>query len=170
VQATPQACREQNRLNSGGRSVRPTVTLGAIQFGDERNLTPVVCLDCPDQDQAQALARLLLSAEQGDRSMRPDDPTYSVGDIAIKVEVSAHPTTPKQAVIGAVWLRLRPTHLTEALYAANRIEADSATVFRLLQHTLRHFVLTVSVNAQPQLHLLYLMKYNLVWRSPLGAQ
>lgn len=148
----------------------PKVTLGALQFGDQGNLTPAVCLDSSDQAQAEALASLLLGLETGDRSMRPADRTYSAGDTAIKVEVFPHPVEPRQAAIATVWVRGRPSHLTEVLYAAGTISAESAKLFRPLQHAMRHFVLTVSVDGQPQCHLLYLLKHNLVWRSPLGIQ
>jgi len=147
----------------------PGIALGVIQFGDDQNVTPVVCLDCPDEPSAERLARLLIELQNGDRTMRPDDLTFSVGDVAIKVSVDPHPERPKEAVLASVSVRLKPGHLTEAVYACSTVESDSATVFRMMQQAMRHFILTVSVAGQPRCELLYLMKYNMVWRSPLGA-
>jgi len=148
---------------------QPRVTLGVIQFGNERNLTPVVCLDCNDYPAARRLADFLLQVQNGDRTTAGQQQSFTAGDIAIKVTVTRHPLRPKEAVLAAVWVRLQPTHITEGFFAAATIEADPAELFRFMQQTVRHFVLTVGVQGQPYCDLLYLLKYNLVWRSPIEA-
>ncbi len=147
----------------------PQVTLGVLQFGDERNLTPVVCLDCADLPTAEQLANFLLTVQTGDRTIAGQEPSFTAADTAIKVEVTRHPQRPKQAVITSVWVRLSPKHLTEGFFVSNTVEADPAELFRFMHQTLRHFILTVGVQGQPCCELLYLLKYNLVWRSPIES-
>ena len=140
-----------------------------MQFGDERNLTPVVCLDCPDLATAEDVAALMLRLQNGSRTMAAQDLVFATGDIAIKVVVDRHPTRPKQAVLASVRARSDENHLTEAFYAANTVEADPAQLFRFMNVTFRNFVITVAVAGQPCCDLLYLLKYDLVWRSPIEA-
>jgi len=147
----------------------PTVTLGAIQFGEDRNVTPVVCIDCPDEGAAEHVAALLLKIQNGGRTMAGQDEAFTAGDVAIKVIVDRHPTRPKEAVLVSVRARLDAQHLTEAFYVASTVEADPAQVFRFMNMTYRNFVITVAVEGQPCCDLLYLMKYDLVWRSPIEA-
>lgn len=151
-------------------AVKPTeVRLGVIQFGDERNLTPVVCLDCPDIESAQQLADLLLKLQNGSRTMAVQEHHFSAGDLAIKIQVDRHPLRPKEAVLAVVCVKQDETHLTDAFYAASTVEKDAAEVFRFMNTTLRNCMLTVAVGGQPCCDLLYLLKYNLVWRSPIEA-
>ncbi|MDP2871002.1 MAG: hypothetical protein Q8P31_00435 [Bacillota bacterium] len=145
------------------------VVLGAVQFGDEPSLTPMVCLECADAAQAADLAAFLLSVQTGEQTMARQDAAFHTGDIAIKIEVARHPTRPKEAVLASARVRSDPGHLTEALYACSAVTADAAQVFRFFQQALRHFVVTVSVNEQPLCDLLYLIKYILTWTSPVES-
>lgn len=147
----------------------PQVSLGVIQFGDERNLTPVVCLDCPDIGSAQALAEFFLMVQNGERTMEYQDRAFTAGDIAVKVLVDRHPEKPKEAALASVRVRLDENHLTEAFYAASTVDADPAKLFRFMNHAFRNFVVTVAVEGQPCCDLLYMIKYDLVWRSPIES-
>ncbi len=140
-----------------------------IQFGDERNLAPVVCLDCPDIASAEELAKFMLSVQTGQRTMEYQDEAYRAGDMAVKVVVDPHPQRPKDAVVASVRVRLDRRHLTEAFYAASTIEAEPTRLFRFMHNAFRNFVVTVAVEGQPCCDLLYLVKYDLVWRSPIDS-
>jgi hypothetical protein len=147
----------------------PQVTLGVIQFGDDRNLTPVVCLDCPDLQSAQELATFLLKVQNGARTMAYQDHAFTAGDLAIKVVIDRHPQKPKDAVLASVSVRLDERHLTEAFYAASTVEADPAKLFRFMNHAFRNFVVTVAIEGQPCTDLVYLVKYILEWKSPVES-
>ena len=111
----------------------------------------------------------MLSLQNGSRTMAAQDKVFSAGDIAIKVTVDRHPTRPKEAVLVTVRVRSNEQHLTDTFHAASTVEADPAEVFRFMNVTFRNFVLTVAVDGQPCCDLLYLIKYDLVWRSPIEA-
>jgi hypothetical protein len=140
-----------------------------VQFGDEPSLTPVFCLDCEDDLHARELAALMLKVQTGEKTMAGQGDEFRTGDIAIKIDVEPHPSRPKDAVLASARVRLEPGHLTEAFYACSSVEADAAQVFRFFQQVLRHYVLTVSVAAQPCCDLLYLIKYILTWTSPVES-
>lgn len=147
-----------------------SVTLGALKFGDdEENLTPVVSVDCADTQSTTALASLLLKAQTGMRTMENQDEVFSAGDIAIKVEVGRHPANPKGAVLATVRVKLKEEHLTEAFCATAEVDEVAAKVFRFLQQVKNHYVLTVSDAGQPCCDLLYLVKYELRWTSPVES-
>lgn len=145
------------------------VVLGAVQFGNEPSLTPMVCLDCADDERARELSGFLLGVQTGEQTMSRQEDAFRTGDVAIKVEVMRHPRRPKEAVLARVRVRLRPDHLTEAICACSPVPADAAQVFRFFQQAMRHYVLTVSVGEQPRCDMLYLVKYILEWKSPVEA-
>jgi hypothetical protein len=145
------------------------VILGTVQFGDEPSLTPIICLDCADGDEARELADLLLALQTGERTMGREEDSFRTGDIAIKVHVAKHPDKPKEAVLATVRARHEACHLSEAFYASSSVDADPAQLFRFFQQALRHYVVTVSINEQPCCDMLYLVKYILEWTSPVES-
>jgi hypothetical protein len=140
-----------------------------MQFGEEPSVTPVICVDCPDEASARDLAALMLEIQNGDKTMGVQDETFRTGDTVIKVEMLRHPEKPREYLIAVVSGKGDPGHLTEVFYAASAVDADAAKVFRFFQQTFRNFVLTVGIEGQPCCDLVYLVKHILVWRSPIEA-
>ena len=129
------------------------VELGIV-YTDMR--TPVVMLDCPDQETESSLIRLLEATQDGQRTFTRGLPTY-FGDQRIQVMLS--PGTSDDVILVELYPLASPGHLTVPFILRDLASRESLNTFRDIFAVAGHYHLITGRLGKPSLKKMSLVKY-----------
>ncbi len=141
-----------------------SITVGGIQFSpDDPFPTPVIAIECGDEDEVMRTSKLLESLQNGTVPLRigSKNPVY-MGDTNIKV---AFIRTRVGEIICEVSAKYDPRHLTFGFYAASKVSLDQVRAFKELFEIHHNYTFTVSCDGRVAAGALDIVKYNVTERG-----
>lgn len=147
--------------------MRERLLVQAAYLEGDNAPTALLTIDCPTEVEANLMADLALSVQNGEAVMEKV-PDVLIGDVNFHFEMLPIKGSPEQ-MLARLYAKRNKRDLTHSVYLQAVVDRPSAETFRYYHTLRRSYLLTVSVNGVPMPEKLYLVKYiaRYPWRPRL---